>query len=51
MQTAAWIAKEFEISEILVNYQISENITTTDPGKTPLDWHFLESPMPHLEYV
>ena len=51
MQTAAWVAHELDVSEILINYQISENITTTDPGCKVLDWHFTETPMPHLEYT
>lgn len=51
MQTAAWACKEFGINDIVINYQICENITTTDPGADPLDWHFDENPMPHLEYV
>ena len=53
MQTAAWVAHELIESsaiEIQINYQISENITSTDPGSKALDWHFKECPMSHLEY-
>lgn len=52
MQTAAWVAHELlETScEIQINYQISENITSTDPGCKALDWHFEECPMDHLEF-
>lgn len=51
MQTAAWVAHELNVEEIAINYQISENITTTDEGCKALDWHFTENPMPHLEYI
>ena len=51
MQTAAWVAHELDITDIVINYQISENITTTDPGCKALDWHFKENPMPNLEYT
>ena len=51
MQTAAWIGHELGVKDFKVNYQISENITDTEPGSKELDWHFKENPMPNLEFT
>ena len=52
MQTAAWTVSELEkVSEITIRYRISENITSTNEGSQPLDWHFKENPIPQLEFI